>query len=107
MHRIQRFVPCRAVSGIAGASLSHFWSDLSGNRLAITPNRRTVLNDSSIRFSADNKLEQSRVSVCDVALDADTFASWDMHSIDVIESGEDIYFWADQFHIVPSSVKRQ
>jgi hypothetical protein len=40
------------------------------------------------------------VSVCDVALDTDTFVSPDTHSTGVIGSSEGIYFWADQLHII-------
>jgi hypothetical protein len=36
------------------------------------------------------------VRVCDVARDADAFVNSGTHSIDVIGSGENINFWADQ-----------
>jgi hypothetical protein len=44
--------------------------------------------------------DRSVVRVCDVALDADTFAISNTHLIVVIGPGEYIYCWADQLPVV-------
>jgi hypothetical protein len=42
----------------------------------------------------------SGVRVCDVGLDANTFATSDTHLIDVSGSCEGIYFWVDQWYTI-------